>query len=373
MAILRYKTAINIAIRRISLSLIKIHLFISHAMQALKIKIKYETIIISSLILQMLIPSSVFANHNEIQDKKAITVMVVPAQRQSIQQIEQYIGTIKAEHATTLMIKAKGILDVLVNAGTKVNKGVAIAKIENHELEKNYSLSKESEQITKSQYEMAHNLYEKGVTSKNNLEEKRHTWIEAQKKLIEAKIALDQINIYAPFDGITGIYKIREGTQVQEGESLVSFYDPTSLIVAFDLPLNIVDEIPDNTTVFINDRAYTLSHIQRMLDEDTHMSPAFVYIECSRCIIGATVPVNLVVKEKKSVIAIPYNALFLHHAKPHVYVVNQNQASLVPVETGIKDHNFIEIKNGLQEGDLVIVEGKNLVRPHSLINAILRK
>lgn len=295
------------------------------------------------------------------QDIKVVEVE--HAQLKNIQQTAEFIGTIKSEQATVLIAKSGGILDRFVSSGQWVKKGDLIAKIENQDLERNYKLSQEMEQIAKLQYDRYNQLHKTGVTSKNALEEKKTVWMEYQKKLSDAKIAMDENSIYAPFNGIVGIFKIREGSQVQAGDTLVTMYDPSSTIVEFDVPMSIINLIKDGNPVFINDRQYPLTYIQKMLDEETHMSPAIVRIECNNCIIGSTIDVSLVVRQKQNVIVIPFEALFLSNGKTFVYTVKDNKATLTPVELGLREKESIEITSGLNKNDAVIIRGQARLYP----------
>lgn len=300
---------------------------------------------------------------NSLPPQNAKVVEVEKAELQTIQQTARFIGTIRSEQATTLVAKSKGILDRFVNSGQHVKKGELIAQIDNKDIERNFKLSQDMEHIAKLQYDRFSQLQKTGVISQNALEEKKSILIEAQKKMTDAKIAMDEIKIYAPFDGIVGIFKIREGSQVQEGDVLVSFYDPSTTIVEFDVPLSIMNVIHDGSTVFIDKKQYPLTYIQKMLDEETHMSPAYVNIDCQNCIIGSTVDVNLVVKEKQSVIVIPFEAVFLREGKTFVYIVKDEKASLTPVVLGIREKESVEITSGLQKNDVVIVRGQARLYP----------
>ena len=179
----------------------------------------------------------------------------------------------------------------------------------------------------------------------------------------DAKISLEEIKIYAPFDGIVGLFKFREGSQVQSGDGVVNFYDPTSLIVEFEIPLSSAQQVKDGSQVFINDKEYFLTHIQKMLDEETHMCPAYVGINAPDSIIGTAVDVSLVIQEQHSVIVIPFESVFLRQGKSFVYIVKEDKATLAPIELGIRDKQFIEITAGLKEGDPIIVCGHNRLYP----------
>lgn len=327
------------------------------------IRFKKSSIVIVVILCIFLTYKLFYAAPSNPPQQDIKTVEVEKVQLKNIQQTAQFIGTIKSQKATTLVAKSKGILDRLVNSGQMVKKGDLIAKVVNEDIEHNYELSQEAEKIAKLQYDRFNQLLKSGVASKNAVEEKESSWIDYQKKLSDARIALEDINLYAPFDGIVGIFKIREGSQVQEGDVLVNLYDPSSIIVEFDVPISLTNSVQDGSPVLINQHVYPLTHIQKMIDEETHMSPAYVNIVCNNCVIGSTVDVNVVIQEKKSVVVIPYESIVLRAGKPFVYYVKDGKSALIAVTLGIREKELIEITSGLKVGDLVITSGQTRLYP----------
>lgn len=146
------------------------------------------------------------------------------------------------------------------------------------------------------------------------------------KKLSDTKVTLEELNIYPPFDGIIGFFKLREGSEVNVGSTIVNFYDPKSLVVEFYLPISTAKQLNDGTPILINNKEYKLTHVQKMIDEETTTCPAYAEINCSDCIIGTAVDVSITVVEKTNVIVIPFEAVFLRKGKSFVYIVKKNQA-----------------------------------------------
>ena len=280
-----------------------------------------------------------------------------------IQQTIRLIGTIKPKNSTVLIAKTAGILDSLLPAGQVVKKGTLIAKIDNNEIERSYLLSESVEKLARDQYERALLLHKSGHLSKSTVEEKKRLWIEAQKKMSEAKIEFEKIRFQAPFDGTIGLFKAREGVQVQEGDPIVSFYDPASLMVEFGIPASVMTFIHEGQPVRIQGTSYTLTKVQKMIDEETHMSPAYVDFSCENCVIGAGIDVDLTVQRKEKVIVIPFEAVFLRNGKTFVYRVKENKAGLTPVNLGIREKEDVEITSGLQKGDILIVRGQARLYP----------
>ena len=161
-----------------------------------------------------------------------------------------------------------------------------------------------------------------------------------------------------------GLFKFQEGSEVQKADIIVQFYDPKSLIVEFDVPLSVTEKVENGGPIFVSDQEYRLTYIQKMLDEQTHMCPAYAEISCLNCVIGTTVDVSLVTQVKHSVIVIPVEAVFLRGGKSFVYVVKDNKAKLTRVNYGIRDKKRIEITYGLNEGDQIIPFGHNRLYPN---------
>lgn len=305
----------------------------------------------------------IWGSHTSINNEALKIVEVEEISQKNIQQTADLIGTIRPKHATVLVAKADGMLDSLIPTGQKIHKGMLIAKIDNPDMEKNHQLSETAEIIAKTQYTRLSTLLKTGYVSPKEVEEKKQAWIEASKNLSNTKIELDTMRFYAPFDGIVGAYKKKEGAQVNPGDAVVTIYDPSSLTVDFDIPCTNIKAFREGQGIRVLGNEYHISHIQNMIDEDTHMCPADVDIACDDCVMGASVDVELVLREKKNVVVIPYQAVFLKNGKHHVYLVEDHKLVLAAVHTGIQNKAQIEITAGLKPGQFVVTKGQERLYP----------
>lgn len=69
---------------------------------------------------------------------------------------------------------------------------------------------------------------------------------------------------------------------------------------------------------------------------------------------GMSADIEIITDTRKDVLSVPANAVIERKGKKVVYIAEGKRAKLVPVETGQGTWNYIEIKGGLKEGDLVI-------------------
>lgn len=293
-------------------------------------------------------------------------VKVVEAQqavRSDIAETIRLTGTIQAKHSTLFTAKESGILQHKVQPGQKAVKNTVIAFLDNDRLAQTYELSLNATKIAQDQYDRFVTLSKTHTTSKQGVEDRHHQLIQAQKSAAAAKISLENTQFVAPFDGIVGVYKIREGSQVQAGDSIVTFYDPSAIMVAFDIPSTILPKINDGQRVFISGKELKIPSVQKAIDAETHMSPAYVDYPCENCIIGTTVHVDLVVAEKKDAIVVPTEAVFVKNGSKFVFIVRDEKAHQVPVQTGLHTCDKIEIISGVQVGDMVISRNVGRIYP----------
>jgi RND family efflux transporter MFP subunit len=85
---------------------------------------------------------------------------------------------------------------------------------------------------------------------------------------------------------------------------------------------------------------------------------------------GMFARVELLVETRRGALTIPAEALRLGEAKPSVMVVREGIVEPVTVEVGASDPRGVEILAGLTEGDLVILQGKDLVKAQQRVRAV---
>lgn len=81
---------------------------------------------------------------------------------------------------------------------------------------------------------------------------------------------------------------------------------------------------------------------------------------------------HVVVKETSDVLAISERAVFTAEGRPAVYIVRDDVAYTVPVELGIKSDGLVEVRQGLEAGDEVIVRGREFVSDKAPVRVVER-
>ncbi len=296
-------------------------------------------------------------NHYLKQVKSATNkvVEVINITTQDFSKSITLLGNIHSKFTTLIKANSSGTFKILKRTGTTVTRGTLIAKIENIDLDKSLQLSQNNQDLAQKHYQRLLTLFKSGYVSIKEVEVQKQIWLVAQKELSNTKMLMENLHFYAPFNGIIGAYKKRDGAQINQNESLVSIYDPTSLVVDFEIPCTNFSNIQVGQSVSILNKNYKLTHIQRMLDEETHMCPADVDIYCENCLIGNAIKVDLVVASVQNAIIVPSQAIFLRQAKQHVYIIENSKVKLVAVNTGLEQMLKTEIIDGLKVSQKLVI------------------
>jgi membrane fusion protein (multidrug efflux system) len=294
--------------------------------------------------------------------------------RSEIKHRIKLIGVVRPKHYCVLTAKAKGTVDTLIPEGSFVKKGDLIAKVANPDIEKTYKLSISAKEIAQRQYDRIFSLAQRSISSKKEADDLHQRLIEADKNLARASIDHENTQLKAPFNGILGAYKVKDGEQISDGDRVASFYNHEQLLVEFDIPSQYVYKINPGQEVIVNGKTSALKHVQKAVDEETHMCPASVEINSEdNILIGDAVDVVLTVEEKKNTMVIPASAIFIRSGKDMVYVIKDGKTDLREVEIGLRNKDIFEILKGLDEKDEIVTIAQDRLYPEMPVRVAEKK
>jgi len=90
----------------------------------------------------------------------------------------------------------------------------------------------------------------------------------------------------------------------------------------------------------------------------------------SRVKVGMFASVKLVVKEEANVITIPKLALTTYYEDQMVYVIKDNTAERRTVSVGLSSSDTVQITEGLEEGETIIVRGLSSISDGTLVSIV---
>ncbi len=203
------------------------------------------------------------------------------------------------------------------------------------------------------------------------------------RKIEKSKKPIPLVSYYAPQNGVVAELNIREGMYVKPSKSIISLAD----MMTVWLVANIFESQSD--WVKIGDRAEvelsfmpgkiwegTVEYIYPVLDSKTRSLEVRLRFNNPNEMLKANMyaDVNIFVNPKRNALTIPRESLIRTGEGDRVIIsLGDGKFKPVSVKIGIESNNKVEILDGLQEGDEVVVSSQFLIDSESSLRASLSR
>ncbi|WP_440931467.1 efflux RND transporter periplasmic adaptor subunit [Candidatus Pelagibacter sp.] len=195
----------------------------------------------------------------------------------------------------------------------------------------------------------------------------------------EVIVELKEKNIVAPFDGVLGYTGLTEDILVSDSTIIITLDDNSVIYSDIKIPENYSAMIKKGLPVEAKVSSYKdkvfegkIDFVSSRINADTRSLLSRVKIENNNLELmsGSLLEVNIKINSRES-LSVPDTSVIMEGEKTYVYKIsNENIAQKTEVEIGIRKKGNIEIKSGLNIGDVVAAEGLKKVRPNGKIKPI---
>lgn len=183
----------------------------------------------------------------------------------------------------------------------------------------------------------------------------------------------DQI-IVAPFNGKVGKREITPGILGGDDSIIATLDDIETLKIDIKIPENYLGVLKKGLKIEASSSAFEetfmgqLETISSRVDPTTRsiLVQAKINNESEKLIPGMLLNISLIFNETNS-LSIPEEALVIQGNDKFVYLIENNKIKKNSVTIGKRNFGKIEILSGLNEGNTILAEGTNKVRPGSNI------
>ncbi len=257
------------------------------------------------------------------------------------------------------------VVHVYADEGDRVGKGKVLIQLDSETLRANVVSSEASFAALKKDYERFKNANAQGGVTDQQLDNVRTQMIAAESRLIADKRRLADASVKAPIPGT--IYKryVEVGSYLNPGAKLFDIIDDSQLkVICFATEKQRL-HIAKGQPVTVTSETFpgetfpgTVSFIGEKADHSLNF-PVEITIAGKKKELkpGMFVTVSFNTDTKKSGILIPRNAISGSVQAANVFVVKNGTAKKQAVVTGDMLGERIEILNGLNPGDSIVVAG----------------
>jgi membrane fusion protein (multidrug efflux system) len=300
----------------------------------------------------------------------AVPVVLTPARMQALPRIVEALGTTMALEAVEITPRISSIVTAIhFNGGEEVNAGDVLVELENAGERASLAEAEAAVIDSRSQFERARTLARTQAVSESQLLQLEATLKADEARLRAAQARLEQTIIRAPFHGFTGLRTISAGSLVTPGMVITTLDELSSVRLDFAVPETFLSFVAGDLEVTARSVAYPgnlfagkVTTVDTRVDPVTRAVTARAEIPNPEALLkpGMFLTVRLEGPARETLI-VPEAALVPEGERQFVFVERDGTARRMEVAIGRRLPGEVEILQGLEPGDRVVVEGTQKV------------
>jgi multidrug efflux pump subunit AcrA (membrane-fusion protein) len=202
---------------------------------------------------------------------------------------------------------------------------------------------------------------------------------EMEALLAQEQIRLQNTLIVAPFQGEIIRKYVDAGALVSPSTPIVNLVHTMTLKIVANVLERDIPLLKLGMKAKIQAEAYPgkvfegkVARINTALELATRTLQAEIEIPNGSRLLkpGMFARIEVVLLEKPEVLAIPSNAVMEDQGERFVYLLQGNKAARRLIVTGIEQDRFVEVREGLKEGDQVVTRGQETIRENTTIRVV---
>jgi membrane fusion protein (multidrug efflux system) len=334
-------------------------------------------------------------NANGDSAEKKDEVPAVPVEVAKTQRAEMaalYTGTapIEADRRALVMPKVTGeIRAVLADEGQRVRAGQVLARLDGDQLRLEVALNEATMQKLERDYNRNLELQQKGLVSATAIDNLKYELAAAKASWELARLQLSYCDIRSPIGGTVTqrLDHVKVGNTVTPVGGVIESAD-SSLFVVEDLDtLMLRVNVPERelaklsvgqpaelTFDAVPGRAFQgqIALISPSIDPATATFAVRIRVTETGGLLrpGMFARVAIIYERKLDALQIPRTALLDGDGPPKVFVVKDGKASERAVKLGLSNGAWIEVTEGLRDGEQVVVVGQGAVKPGAAVRVV---
>ncbi|HEX8023821.1 efflux RND transporter periplasmic adaptor subunit [Mucilaginibacter sp.] len=299
-----------------------------------------------------------------------VNVMIV--KDTAVNNIIDITGTIDANEKVSLISQTAGnITGIYFNEGTKVTKGQLLVKVYNQDLEASLQQNQYQVALAKQQESRNRQLLQKEAISQEEYDTSLTSLnsLKAAADVIKAQIARTEIR--APFSGTIGLRNVSPGSYLSPSSPIANLVNIDPAKVTFAVPeryLSILgpgSKIRFKTESSMENFVGTVYAIDPSIDASSRTITVRAKAPNPKGILtaGSFAKINLTLDQIPKTILLPTEAVIPDLKSSLVWIYHNGIAVSKPVKTDLRTDTKIQVIEGLQPGDSVVVSGLIQMRP----------
>ena len=298
----------------------------------------------------------------------AVPVETAPVVRRDISSYIETNGTLEAENEVDIIARvAAPVVELRTEEGMAVRKGQILARLEEDELRARLEISRVALKEAELAHERAALLNEQQLISVEEFEQARNRLETARAQLEGDQIQIDYTVIKAPFDGLIVARYVDTAQQVAVNSPLFRISDFDPLLCPIQVAERELPRLRAGQSAYVQVEAWgderfkaKVLRISPVVDAATGTIKVTLEVQSQNKLRpGMFTRAYLQTASKPGALVIPKAALSLESIGDTVYLAGDGKAVRREVALGFQEGDSVEIVDGLEEGERVIVVGQD--------------
>lgn len=269
------------------------------------------------------------------------------------------------------------VITICADKGARVSKGTPLLKIDAELLEADYKATLASYEALKKDEERFTRSYEAGGVTSQQLDNIRTQLVAAESRLTVSKWKLDNAVVKAPIAGTINNRFVELGALIAPNVPLFEIVDDSRIKVVCNVPESKVRllQTGQKVTATSSDASGkiftgTIKNIGIKTDRGLNYPVEVLLDKDSDLHIGMYLKVDFEAQGEQTGILIPRKAVVGSVLAANVYVANGDKAEKREVKLGDMFGDRIEILDGLEDGEKIIIAGLMNISDGSSIKVV---
>ncbi|WP_415253968.1 efflux RND transporter periplasmic adaptor subunit [Thermomonas sp.] len=322
------------------------------------------------------------AKNEAAQAPEAVPVEVARAARRTLTASYSGATTLLASNTAQVTAKVSGeIKRIWGDVGDTVRAGQPLMQLDTERASLQLVQARAQMLNLEANYARARKLVEQQMVSANDLDQIKYELEQARARYSALKLELSYATITAPISGVISARRTAwsPGNMIQIGQNVVEIVDSALLEAQLLVPEReigrikagqeitlLADALPGKTfagKVFV---------VSPTVDASSGTVPVICRFEnkSGELMPGMYGRISVNYDNRADALAIPRAALLEDGGEPAVYVVRGEKVARVTLTLGYNDGPWVEVREGLKDGDQVVVAGKAALREGSLVKVL---
>jgi membrane fusion protein (multidrug efflux system) len=314
------------------------------------------------------------------QQNRGHPVVGVIVHKETVADRIEALGTIYANESVSITAKTQGIIRAVdFDDGQTFKKGEQIAAIDAGEQDAQLNVELANLEQQKKDLDRTMGLAADRHVSQSRVDEQVALVKKAEANVAAARVRSGDRRIIAPFGGIVGTRRISVGALVSPGTVIATLDDISTVKLDFSVPETFMTALKPGLDIEARASAYAGQIFKgNVVSVDSRIDPVTRSVAVRALMPnpdlalrpGMLMVVDLI-KDQRESIVIPEGALIAENGKHHVFTITpDNVVHRIDVVMGRRRVGWIEVLQGLSEGDVVVKEGIQDLRTGTKVNIL---